>query len=55
MLTPCCSTLIENTHDYATRLAFANAYFIPPVRINDGIFNIRYILDQRYGALLMNL
>ena len=35
-------TLIENTHDYATRLAFANAYVIPPVRINDGIFNIRY-------------
>ena len=29
-------TLIENTHDYATRLAFD-------------------ILDQGYGALLMNL
>ena len=35
-------TLIENNHDYATRLVFANAYVIPPVRTNYGIFNIRY-------------
>ena len=35
-------TLIENTHDYTTRLAFANAYIILPVRTNYGIFNIRW-------------
>ena len=35
-------TLIENTHDYGTRLAFANACVIPSVCTNYGIFNIRY-------------
>ena len=35
-------TLIKNNHDYTTRLAFTNAYAIPRVRTNYGIFNIRF-------------
>ena len=35
-------TLIKNNHDYTTRLAFTNAYAIPPVRTNYGIFYIRF-------------